>query len=155
METAEANVATAQMTADSKEELFKENVVSQFDLQTARNSLRSAKASLAQARAELTNAQNNLSYTEIKSPVDGTAGMSSYRIGALVSPSISSPLISVSDQRGDVCLFLHDGEADTLPLASERFSDERLGNNAPGRAMVERPGANIRKKAVLTPSAVL
>lgn len=53
--------------------------------------------SLAQARAELTSAQNNLSYTEIKSPVDGTAGMSSYRIGALVSPSISSPLISVSD----------------------------------------------------------
>lgn len=97
VESAEANVATAQMTADSKEELFRENVVSQFDLQTARNTLRSAKASLAQARAELTTAQNNLSYTEIKSPVDGTAGMSSYRIGALVSPSISTPLISVSD----------------------------------------------------------
>lgn len=97
VESAEANVATAQMTADSKEELFRENVVSNFDLQQARNTLRSAKASLAQARAELTNARNNLSYTEIKSPVDGTAGMSSYRIGALVSPSISSPLISVSD----------------------------------------------------------
>lgn len=68
-----------------------------FDLQQARNTLRSAKAALAQSRAELTNARNNLSYTEIKSPVDGTAGMSSYRIGALVSPSISSPLISVSD----------------------------------------------------------
>lgn len=97
VETAEASVATAQMTADSKEELFKENVVSQFDLQTARNSLRSAKATLAQAQAELTNARNNLSYTEIKSPVNGTAGMSSYRIGALVSSSISSPMISVSD----------------------------------------------------------
>lgn len=90
VESAEANVATAQMTADSKEELFRENVVSNFDLQQARNTLRSAKASLAQARAELTNARNNLSYTEIKSPVDGTAGMSSYRIGALVSPSIST-----------------------------------------------------------------
>lgn len=97
VESAEANVATAQMTADSKEELFRENVVSNFDLQQARNTLRSAKASLAQARAELTNARNNLSYTEIKSPMDGTAGMSSYRIGALVSPSISIPLISVSD----------------------------------------------------------
>lgn len=97
VESAEANVATAQMTVDSKEELFEENVISMFDLQQARNTLRSAKAALAQSRAELTNARNNLSYTEIKSPVDGTAGMSSYRIGALVSPSISSPLISVSD----------------------------------------------------------
>lgn len=97
VETAEASVATAKMTVDSKEELFKENVVSQFDLQTARNSLRSANATLAQAQAELLNARNNLSYTVIKSPVDGIAGMSSYRVGDLVSSSMSSPMISVSD----------------------------------------------------------
>lgn len=83
VESAEANVGTAQMTAESKEELLRENVVSDFDLQ--------------QARAELKNARSNLSYTEIKSPVDGTAGMSSYRIGALVGPSIAAPLITVSD----------------------------------------------------------
>lgn len=97
VEVAEASVATAKMTVDSKEELFKENVVSQFDLQTARNSLRSANATLAQARAELLNARNNLSYTVIKSPVAGIAGMSSYRVGDLVSSSMSSPMISVSD----------------------------------------------------------
>lgn len=97
VDSAEANVGTAQMTAESKEELLRENVVSDFDLQQARNTLRSAKAALAQARAELTNARSNLSYTEIKSPVDGTAGMSSYRIGALVGPSIAAPLITVSD----------------------------------------------------------
>ena len=85
------------MTVASKEELFKENVVSLFDLQTARNSLRSANATLAQAQAELLNARNNLSYTVIKSPVDGIAGMSSYRVGDLVSSSMSSPMISVSD----------------------------------------------------------
>lgn len=97
VEVAEASVATAKMTVDSKEELFKANVVSQFDLQTARNSLRSANATLAQAQAELLNARNNLSYTVIKSPVDGIAGMSSYRVGDLVSSSMSSPMISVSD----------------------------------------------------------
>lgn len=97
VEAAEASVATAKMTVDSKEELFKENVVSQFDLQTARNSLRSANATLAQAQAELLNARNNLSYTVIKCPVDGIAGMSSYRVGDLVSSSMSSPMISVSD----------------------------------------------------------
>ena len=97
VESAEAAVATAQMTADSKQELYREEVVSDFDLQTARNTLRSQKAALAQARAELISAQNNLSYTEVKSPVDGTAGMIPYRVGALVSASIPTPLVSVSD----------------------------------------------------------
>lgn len=121
VESAEANVATAQMTADSKEELFRENVVSNFDLQQARNTLRSAKASLAQARAELTNARNNLSYTEIKSPVDGTAGMSSYRIGALVSPSISTPLISVSDN-GEMYVYFSMTEKQILALSRQNGS---------------------------------
>ena len=55
------------------------------------------KAALQQAQAELTDAQNNLSYTEVKSPVDGYAGMTSFRIGALVSSSMTEPLIRVSD----------------------------------------------------------
>lgn len=121
VETAEADVATAQMTADSKEELFRENVVSMFDLQTARNSLRSAKASLAQARAELTNARNNLSYTEVKSPVDGIAGMSSYRIGALVSSSISSPMISVSDNE-EMYVYFSMTEKQILALSRQNGS---------------------------------
>lgn len=97
VESAEAAVANAQMTVESKEELHKENIVSDFDLKSARNSLRQQKAALSLARAELTNARNNLSYTEIKSPVDGIAGMIPYRVGALVNPSISIPLIRVSD----------------------------------------------------------
>ena len=97
VKSAEASVATAQMTADSKAELYKDGIISDFDLTSARNALRQQKAALAQARAELTNARNNLSYTEVKSPVDGTAGMIPYRIGALVGPSITTPLVTVSD----------------------------------------------------------
>ena len=62
VKSAEATVATARMTAESKEELCKEKVVSDFDLQTARNSLLEAEAVLAQAQAEEVNARNNLSY---------------------------------------------------------------------------------------------
>ncbi len=36
-------------------------------------------------------------YTEVKSPVDGYAGMTSYRVGALVGPTMVQPLITVSD----------------------------------------------------------
>ena len=97
VKSAEASVATARLTADSKEQLFKENVVSAFDLQTARNSLLQAEATLAQAKAEEVNARNDLSYTEVRSPADGVSGMLPYRVGALVDASITTPLTTVSD----------------------------------------------------------
>lgn len=45
-------VATAQLTYDSKKELFAKSVVSQYDLSTAENTLLTAKAQLAQAEAQ-------------------------------------------------------------------------------------------------------
>lgn len=95
---AEAKVATARLTADSKLELYKEKVISEFELQTAQNSLLEAKAGLAQAKADEVNARNSLSYTVIKSPVDGVASMIPYRVGALVNPSITEPLVMVSNE---------------------------------------------------------
>lgn len=96
--SAEAKVATAQLIADSKRELYIENVISDFELQTAQNSLLEAKAALAQAKADEINARNSLSYTVIKSPVDGVASMIPYKTGALVSPSITEPLVTVSSE---------------------------------------------------------
>ena len=98
VESAEAKVATAQLTADSKKELFKENVISEYDLQTALNDLQEAKALLSQARAELVNAENNLSYTYVKSPSDGVTGMIPYKVGTLVSSSIEKPLVTVASE---------------------------------------------------------
>lgn len=94
---AEAGVATAQLTYDSKKELFAKNVVSKFDLLTAENSLLTAKAQLAQAEAQRVNAANNLSYTVVKAPSNGVVGTLPYRVGALVSASIPQPLTTVSD----------------------------------------------------------
>ena len=97
VKSAEAAVATARMTAESKETLYNNNVVSVFDLQTARNALLEAEATLAQAKAQEASARNDLSYTEVKSPVNGVSGMIPYRVGALVSSSITTPLTTVSD----------------------------------------------------------
>lgn len=95
--TAEANEAIAAQNLEGKQILYQDKVVSDFELRTSENNYKSAQAVLEQARAELVNAQNNLSYTEVKSPVDGYAGMTSFRIGALVSSSQAEPLIRVSD----------------------------------------------------------
>lgn len=95
--SAEARLATAKLNDASQKELFKANIVADFDLQKAANSLSEAQAALAQAKAQETNARTNLSYTEVKSPVNGKAGMIPYRVGALVSSSITEPLVTVSD----------------------------------------------------------
>lgn len=102
LQTAEANVAaakagvsTAKLTYNSKKELFRRKVVSQFDLSTAKNQLLTAEAQLAQAEAQRVNAQNNLSYTVVKAPSNGVVGTLPLRVGALVGPS--ARLTTVSD----------------------------------------------------------
>ena len=94
---AEARLATARLTLDSKEMLFKEQVISDYELQTAKNELKAAEATLEQMQAQCDNARTELSYTEVKSPVDGVAGMIPYRVGALVDRNIANPLVCVSD----------------------------------------------------------
>lgn len=95
--SAEAQLATAQLTAQSKETLYQERIISDFELRTARNALAEAEAVLAQAQAQALNARNDYSYTEVKSPVNGKAGMIPYRVGALVGSNLEEPLVTVSD----------------------------------------------------------
>ncbi|MGM9701552.1 MAG: efflux RND transporter periplasmic adaptor subunit [Prevotella sp.] len=97
VQSATAKLATAKLNLESTTMLREQGVVQDYDLSTTRNELAAAEAVLAQARAQRTNARNNLSYTEVRSPVDGVAGMIAYRVGALVSSSIAEPLVTVSD----------------------------------------------------------
>ena len=97
LKSAKAAEATAQLTYDSKKELRQQQVISDYDLQTAQQALVSAQAQVAQAQAQVANARNSLSYTVVKSPLSGVAGMIPYHVGALVSSNIAEPLISVCD----------------------------------------------------------
>ncbi|MGN0233145.1 MAG: efflux RND transporter periplasmic adaptor subunit [Bacteroidaceae bacterium] len=97
VKSAEAKLATARLNQESVKMLREKNVVQDYDLSSAINELAAAEAALAQARAQEVNARNNLSYTEVKSPVNGVAGMIAYRVGALVNSNISEPLVTVSD----------------------------------------------------------
>lgn len=125
LQTAEANVAaakagvaTAQLTYDSKKELYNKNVVSQFDLLTAENTLLTAKAQLAQAEAQRVNAANNLSYTVVKAPANGVVGTLPYRVGALVSASLPRPLTTVSDN-SDMYVYFSMAENQLLSLTRQ------------------------------------
>lgn len=97
LNSAKAEAASAQLNYDGKKQLFDENVISDFELQKAENSLIAAKASQDQAEAQVTNARNDLSYTVITSPCDGVVGTLPFRVGHLVSPNLTTPLTTVSD----------------------------------------------------------
>lgn len=97
VQAAEARVSTANDEVERLKNLVEKEIVSDYQLQSAKNTLESNEASLAQAKARLVNARVNLGYTEIKSPVSGIIGTIPYRIGSLVNSTISRPLTVVSD----------------------------------------------------------
>lgn len=128
--SAEARVATAQLNMESTETLRQKDIVSEFDLNQARNELAQAKAELAQAKAKESDAQNNLSYTLVKSPLSGVAGMIAYRVGALVSANISEPLVTVSDNR-TIYAYFSMTESQVLNLTEHYGSIENFMKQMP------------------------
>ncbi|MGM9699397.1 MAG: efflux RND transporter periplasmic adaptor subunit [Prevotella sp.] len=94
---AAAQLATAQLTLESTEQLHQGRVVGDYELKTARNAVASSKAALQQAKAKVLAAAQDLLHSEVKSPADGVAGMIPYRVGSLVSSSIAEPLVTISN----------------------------------------------------------
>lgn len=143
--TAEANEATAKQTLEGKQSLFNDKVISDFELRTAQNDYKSAKAALLQAQAEMTDARNNLSYTEVKSPVDGYAGMTSFRIGALVSSSMTDALINVSDN-SEMYAYFSLTEKQVLSLTAQYGSLDKALQSFPEVSLELNDGSNYEQK---------
>lgn len=116
VEMAKANVATLTLTEKNKKALFDQKIISDFEYQTAVNQLMSAKASLAPGmKHSLVSANQNLSFCTVTSPSNGVVGTFPYRIGSLVSPSVSQPLTTVSEIN-DVYVYFSMTEKELLRL---------------------------------------
>lgn len=92
-----ANIATQKLTVDNKRMLFKQNIISSYDLKMAENTLASYEAQLASAEAQLQSAQDNLRWCTVTSPADGVVGSIPYRVGSLVSGQSAEALTTVSN----------------------------------------------------------
>lgn len=123
IQAAKAALSTAKITLDAKQRLFNEKVISQIELEMARNNYQSAEASLAQAKAAELSAHNNLSYTAVTSPADGVVGTLPYRQGTLVSSAMPSPLTTVSDNN-QMYVYFSLGEKTLLDLTRKYGSLE-------------------------------
>jgi membrane fusion protein (multidrug efflux system) len=121
---ANAALATAQLSYDSKKKLFDQQVISDVELQTAYNALLSAKAQVAQSDAQVVNARNSLSYTVVKSPANGVVGTLPYRQGALVSSAMPQPLTTVSDNN-EMYVYFSISEAQFLQIVRKNQNVEQ------------------------------
>jgi len=82
--------------AERDEGLFKTGVVSRQDLDNAMTSVTDADGQVQAAQAQVQQAQLDLSYTVIKSPIDGVAGIALLRVGNLVGQDGPTLLTTVS-----------------------------------------------------------
>jgi membrane fusion protein (multidrug efflux system) len=93
-----AKVAQAhgRVQLDRDQSLLKTGMLSQQDLDNATANLADADGQVQAAQAQLQQAQLNLSYTQLRSPIDGVAGLALVRVGNLVGQDGPTLLTTVS-----------------------------------------------------------
>ena len=111
-DAAKAALARAQTAAthnkamlERRTDLSAARVVSKQELEDAEAAARDADNQVLAARAQLRQAELNLSYTEIRSPVSGIAGLAMVRVGNLVGQDAPTLLTTVSADRADAGQF--------------------------------------------------
>lgn len=95
--SARAGLDLAQATYDRTRPLAERGTSSQAALDDAAAKLSQARATVQAQDAMLRQAELNLSYTEIRAPMDGRTGRATYAVGEYVGPS-SNPLVNLVRQ---------------------------------------------------------
>lgn len=138
-----ANIATQKLTLENKKLLFEKGIISDYEYQTAVNSLRSleaqlssAEAQLGSAKAQLASAKENLSFCTVTAPASGVIGMLPYKVGALVSSSMAEAFTTVSDV-STVHAYFSMNEKQLLELT-------RTGGGGVQAALKQMPGVTLQ-----------
>jgi len=90
-----ANLALADVQARRADELFKANLISASDHDTAKAQLQQAQAQVQSDDANLKNAQVQLAYCTIYAPVDGVVISRNVDVGQTVAASFNTPTLAV------------------------------------------------------------
>jgi RND family efflux transporter MFP subunit len=90
-----ANLNLAETTSHRMESAFKDNAVSEVSVIEAKANFATAEAVVAAAIAKVKRAKLNLSYTQIKAPIDGRIGQSLIDAGNLVGTGNMSTLTTI------------------------------------------------------------
>lgn len=126
LQAAEAKERNLRLTHEGNLQLRADNIVSDFTVKQSDNEWKSTQAEVMQAKAAVINAANSLSYTVVKSPSAGVIGSLPYKLGALVSGSMSEPLTYVSDNVEMVAYYSLDEQQLSSLMAHYGGKDEAI-----------------------------
>lgn len=144
-----SNIATQKLTVENKRMLFKQNIISSYDLQMAENTLASYEAQLASAQANLQSAKDNLRWCTVSSPADGVVGSIPYRVGSLVSASSAQPLTTVSNI-DEMYVYFSMTEKQLLGLTREQGGLKAALNKMPAVSLVLADGSQFSQSGVVS-----
>jgi len=131
--TAEANLVTAKINLDRKQELATSKIVSDLQVREAQAAYDATKSAVAQTKAAVASARINVEFATIKAPVSGYIGRFNYRLGSLIAPSNALPMTVVSDNH-QVYAYFSLSENDFVAFQREHTGNniaEKLKNSAP------------------------
>lgn len=94
---AEAAVTKTQQDVKRYTPLAAEGAISQQELDNAVQANRAARAAVESARAAVEKARLDLDWTQVKSPIDGIAGISVTQVGDLIGPATVLTTVSQVD----------------------------------------------------------
>lgn len=141
-EVAKSQVESAKLTLESKQRLFDDDIISEYQLKLAKISLLTAEAQLGEAEAQVTKTANELSFTRVKSSGVGYVGSLPFVIGSLVGTSMTTPLTTVSDNSSMYADFSVPENA-YLELAAAGLTNggsEKLRDNFPPLSLIMNNG---------------
>uniref|UniRef100_UPI004025BDCD efflux RND transporter periplasmic adaptor subunit n=1 Tax=Alloprevotella sp. TaxID=1872471 RepID=UPI004025BDCD len=144
-----ANIATQRLTVENKRMLFKQNIISSYDLKMAENTLASYEAQLASAEAQLQSAQDNLRWCTVTSPADGVVGSIPYRVGSLVSAQSVDPLTTVSNI-SKMYVYFSMTEKQLLALTREAGGVNAAIKKMPAVSLVLSDGSTYSQSGVIS-----
>ncbi|GEM53505.1 RND transporter [Empedobacter brevis NBRC 14943 = ATCC 43319] len=124
---ARSQLASAQLELDKYKVLTSNNVVADFQYQKAKTNFENARAAVKQQQTLVAAADVNLGFSVVKAPVSGFIGRIPNRLGALVGPSDTEPLT-------------------TLSKVNEIYAYFSLPENEILKINASRPGANLLEK---------
>ena len=114
--SAQADLAKAKQDVARYKPLVEQNAISREEYETSQAMEQAALAKVDAARASLESTQLELGYTKVASPIDGIAGKTEVKAGALVGRGQSTLLTTVSTNDPIHCRFAL-SERDYLGLA--------------------------------------
>lgn len=119
----QTSISTQKLTLENKKMLHDKQIISDYDYQLAQNQLATLEAQLSQAQAAYNAAKDQLSFCTVTSPANGVIGEIPLRVGALVGPSMPTPLTTVANT-STMFAYFSMSEKDLLEMSREHGSKD-------------------------------